>query len=77
MLKVNNFYDGLIAFLNHFIPFSVKSIFICAPIANELLDLLQVFKPELDPMTLILDWLTNDDGSNPSKKCKLDLILRL
>ncbi|KAK9225925.1 hypothetical protein WN943_010970 [Citrus x changshan-huyou] len=82
LLNVNNFYDGLITFLNHaiknyFIPSSVKKLFICAPTANELLDLLQAYKPEPDPMTLALDWTTDDDGSNSCKKCKLDLNLRL
>ncbi|KAH9743888.1 cytokinin riboside 5'-monophosphate phosphoribohydrolase [Citrus sinensis] len=54
-----------------------KKLFISAPTANELLDLLQAYKPEPDPMTLALDWATNDDGSNSRKKCKLDLTLRL
>ncbi|KAK9222196.1 hypothetical protein WN944_010628 [Citrus x changshan-huyou] len=45
----------------------VKKLFICAPTANELLDLLQAYKPELNPMTLALDWATDDDGSIPRK----------
>ncbi|KAK9230108.1 hypothetical protein WN944_023075 [Citrus x changshan-huyou] len=82
LLNVNNFYDGLITFLNHaiknyFIQSSVKKLFICAPIANELLDLLQAYKLESDLITLALDWATDDDGSNSRKKCKLDLTLRL
>ncbi|KAK9225651.1 hypothetical protein WN943_010695 [Citrus x changshan-huyou] len=82
VLNVNNFYDILTTFLNHaiknyFIPSSAKKLFISAPTANELLDLLQAYKPEPDPMTLALDWATNDDGSNSRKKCKLDLTLRL
>ncbi|KAK9212580.1 hypothetical protein WN943_001962 [Citrus x changshan-huyou] len=82
LLNVNNFYDGLITFFNHaiknyFIPSSAKKLFICAPTANELLDFLQAYKPEPDPMTLALDWATDDDGSNSRKKCKLDLTLRL
>ncbi|KAK9185001.1 hypothetical protein WN943_025354 [Citrus x changshan-huyou] len=56
---------------------SAKKLFICASTANELLDLLQAYKPEPDPMTLALDWATDDDGSNSLKKCKLDLTLRL
>ncbi|KAK9177303.1 hypothetical protein WN944_029324 [Citrus x changshan-huyou] len=56
---------------------SAKKLFICAPTANELLDLLQAYKPKPDPMTLALDWATDDDGSNSRKKCKLDLTLRL
>ncbi|KAK9214391.1 hypothetical protein WN944_006383 [Citrus x changshan-huyou] len=59
LLNVNNFYDNLITFLNHaiknyFIPFSAKKLFICAPTANELLDLLEAYKPEPDPVTLAL-----------------------
>ncbi|KAH9781454.1 cytokinin riboside 5'-monophosphate phosphoribohydrolase [Citrus sinensis] len=54
-----------------------KKLFICAPTAKELLDLLQAYKPEPDPMTLALDWATDDDGSNSRKKCKSDLTLRL
>ena len=82
MLNDNNFYGGLITFLNHaiknyLIPPSAKKFFIYGPTANELLDLLQAYKPELDPMTLALDWATDDDGSNSRKKCKLDLTLRL
>ena len=82
LLSVNNFYDGLITFINHaiknyFIPFSTQKLFICAPTANDLLDLLQAYKPEPDPMTLALNWATDDDGSNSRKKCKLVLTLRL
>ena len=82
MLNVNNFYDGLITFLNHaiknyFIPPSAKKLFIYASTANELLNFLQAYKPEPDPMTLALDWATNDDGSNSRKKCKLSLTLHL
>ena len=78
LLNVNNFYDNLIKFLNHanknyFISSSTKKNFNCAPTTNELLDLLQAYKLEPDPMTLALDWATDDDGSNPRKKCKLDL----
>ncbi|KAK9195386.1 hypothetical protein WN943_003507 [Citrus x changshan-huyou] len=56
---------------------SAKKLFICAPTANELLDLLQAYKSEPNPMTLALDWATDDDGSNSRRKCKLDLTLRL
>ncbi|XP_024035565.1 probable cytokinin riboside 5'-monophosphate phosphoribohydrolase LOGL6 [Citrus clementina] len=55
----------------------VKKLFICTPTANELLDLLQAYKLGPDPMTLVLDWAIDDDGSNSCKKCKLDLTLRL
>ena len=46
LLNINNFYDGLLTFINHaiknhFILISAKKLFICASIANELFDLLQ------------------------------------
>ncbi|KAK9190484.1 hypothetical protein WN943_019089 [Citrus x changshan-huyou] len=82
LLNVNNFYDGFIAFLNHaiknyFIPSNVKKLFICAHTANELLDLLQAYKPEPDPWTFVLKHPHNDGNSSHSKKYKLDLTLRL
>ncbi|KAK9212161.1 hypothetical protein WN943_001542 [Citrus x changshan-huyou] len=54
LLNVNNFYDGFIAFLNHaiknyFVHSNAKKLFICAHTANELLDMLQVYRPEPDP----------------------------
>ena len=42
-----------------------KKLLICALTTNELLDLLQSNKPEANPMTLGLDWATDDDASNP------------
>ncbi|KAK9225785.1 hypothetical protein WN943_010830 [Citrus x changshan-huyou] len=82
LLNVNNFYDGFIAFLNHaiknyFIPSNAKKLFICAHTANELLDLLQAYRPEPDPWTFVLERPNNDGNSNRSKKYKLDLTLRL
>ena len=55
----------------------MKNLFVCASTTNELLDFLQVYKPEPDPKTLALEWLTNDGNPSPSKKYKLDLTLRL
>ncbi|KAK9232762.1 hypothetical protein WN943_023010 [Citrus x changshan-huyou] len=87
--KLHLVYGGDLATLEALITFAswahlnihkkpiAKKLFICAPTANELLDLLQAYKPEPDPMTLALDWATDDDGSNSHKKCKLDLTLRL
>ncbi|KAK9177972.1 hypothetical protein WN943_027162 [Citrus x changshan-huyou] len=82
LLNVNNFYDGFIAFLNHaiknyFIPSNVKKLFICVHTANELLDLLQAYKPEPGPWTFVLEHPHNDGNSSRSKKYKLDLTLRL
>ena len=75
-------YDGFIIFLNHaiknyFIPSNAKKLFICAHTANELLDLLQVYRPEPDPWTFVLERPNNDGNSSSSKKYKLDLTLRL
>ncbi|KAK9218027.1 hypothetical protein WN943_006661 [Citrus x changshan-huyou] len=82
LLNVNNFYDGFIAFLNHaikiyFMPSTAKKLFICAHTANELLDMLQAYRPEPDPWTLVLERPNNDGNSSRSKKYKLDLTLRL
>ncbi|KAK9175144.1 hypothetical protein WN944_027150 [Citrus x changshan-huyou] len=41
---------------------SVKKLFICAHTANELLDLLQAYKPEPDSRTLVLESPNNDDS---------------
>ena len=72
LLNVNNFYDGLLTFINHaiqnhFVPHSVKKLFISASTVNELLDLLQAYTPEPDPKTLALDWSTNDGSSSSNK----------
>ena len=82
LLNINNFYDGYITFLNYtiknyFIPTTTKKLFICAHISNELLDLLQVYRLKPDPRTLVLEYPNNDSNSSHSKKCKLDLTLRL
>ncbi|KAK9184950.1 hypothetical protein WN943_025303 [Citrus x changshan-huyou] len=72
LLNVNNFYNDFIAFLNHaiknyFIPSTAKKLFICAHTANELLDLLQAYKPELDSRTFVLESPNNDGNSSRSK----------
>ncbi|KAK9181230.1 hypothetical protein WN944_024367 [Citrus x changshan-huyou] len=54
-----------------------KKLFICAHTANELLDLLQAYRPEPDPWTFVLERPNNDGNSSRSKKYKLDLTLRL
>ncbi|KAK9195455.1 hypothetical protein WN943_003576 [Citrus x changshan-huyou] len=43
-----------------------KKIFICAHTANELLDLLQAYKPEPDPRTFMLDCPNNDESEETS-----------
>ncbi|KAK9184566.1 hypothetical protein WN943_024916 [Citrus x changshan-huyou] len=82
LLNVNNFYDSFIAFLNHaiknyFVPSNAKKFFICAHTADELLDLLQAYKPEPNPWTFMLERPNNDGNSSRSKKYKLDLTLHL
>ncbi|KAK9190684.1 hypothetical protein WN943_019293 [Citrus x changshan-huyou] len=82
LLNINNFYDGFIAFLNHamknyFIPSNAKKFFICAHTANELLDMLQAYRPKPDPWTFVLERPNNDGNSSRSKKYKLDFTLRL
>ena len=40
----------------------MKKLFVCAPTANELFDLLKAYKLKLDCNTLALDWSTNNDS---------------
>ncbi|KAK9185002.1 hypothetical protein WN943_025355 [Citrus x changshan-huyou] len=56
---------------------NAKKLFICAHTANELLDLLQAYKPEPDPWTFVLECPNNDGNSSRSKKYKLGLTLCL
>ncbi|KAK9217536.1 hypothetical protein WN943_006163 [Citrus x changshan-huyou] len=82
LFNVNKFYDGFIAFINHaiknyFSPSTPKNFFICGHTANELLNLLQAYKPKPDPWTFVLECPNNDGNSSHSKKYKLDLTLRL
>ncbi|KAK9199664.1 hypothetical protein WN944_014856 [Citrus x changshan-huyou] len=55
----------------------LEKLFICAYIANELLDMLQAYRPEPDPKTFVLESPNNDGNNSRSKKYKLDLTLRL
>ena len=60
LLNVNNFYGGLLIYINHaiknhFVLYSVKKLFISASTANELLDLLQAYTPEPNPKTFALN----------------------
>ncbi|KAK9229979.1 hypothetical protein WN944_022946 [Citrus x changshan-huyou] len=54
-----------------------KKLFICTHTTNELLDMLQAYKPEPDSRTLVLESPNNDGNSSRSKKYKLDLTLHL
>ncbi|KAK9187400.1 hypothetical protein WN944_018794 [Citrus x changshan-huyou] len=56
---------------------SAKNFFICAHTANELLDLLQAYRPEPDLGTFVLESPNNYDNSSRGKKYKLDLTLCL
>ncbi|KAH9668894.1 BED-type domain-containing protein [Citrus sinensis] len=78
LLNVNNFYDGFIAFLNHeiknyFIPSNAKKLFIYAHTANELLDMLQAYRPEPDPWTFVLEH-PNNDGNSSRNSCACEYI---
>ena len=55
----------------------MKKLFIGTDTANELHDLLQDYRLELDPWTFVLEHPNNNGNSSRSKKYKLDLILRL
>ncbi|KAK9225752.1 hypothetical protein WN943_010796 [Citrus x changshan-huyou] len=71
LLNVNNFYNGFITLLNHaiknyFIPSTTKTLFICAHTSNDLLDLLQAYRPEPDPKTFVLESPNNDGNSSRS-----------
>ena len=60
LLNVNNFYDGLLTFINHaiknhFVSHTVKKLFTCTSTANELLDLLQAYTLESNPR--LMHWI--------------------
>ncbi|KAK9214111.1 hypothetical protein WN944_006099 [Citrus x changshan-huyou] len=61
----------------HLVYGGAKKLFICAHTVNELLDLLQAYRPEPDPKTFVLESPNNDGNSSCSNKYKLDLTLRL
>ena len=77
LLNVNNFFDGLLSFLDHaveqkFIPHLARRLLICASTVDELIDKLQVFVYVSDPVMALMNWAEEN-----SKKCRLDLTLRL
>ncbi|KAK2637616.1 hypothetical protein Ddye_025411, partial [Dipteronia dyeriana] len=60
LLNVNKFYNGLLSFLDHaqknyYIPPSIRKIFISASNPHELIDQLQAFNYEPDPLTSKID----------------------
>ena len=77
LLNVNNFFDDLLSFLDHaveqkFISPSARRLLISASTADELIDKLQAFVHVSDSVMALINW---SDGS--SKKCRLDLTIRL
>ncbi|XVE59900.1 hypothetical protein DITRI_Ditri05aG0084000 [Diplodiscus trichospermus] len=78
LLNVDGFFNKLLSFLDqagkeNFIPHSARKIFISASTAEEMIDKLEDFVYEPDPIAANIDW---SKGSS-SKKSKLDLSLHL
>ncbi|XVE66375.1 hypothetical protein DITRI_Ditri08aG0075500 [Diplodiscus trichospermus] len=78
LLNVDGFFNKLLSFLDqageeNFISHSVRQIFISASTVEEMIDKLEDFVYELDPVAAQIDW---SKGSS-SKKRKLDLLLHL
>ncbi|XVE86200.1 hypothetical protein DITRI_Ditri18aG0016700 [Diplodiscus trichospermus] len=78
LLNVNGFFNKLLSFLDHsreknFIPHSERQIFISASTTKEMIDKLEDFVYESDPVAAQIDWSKESN----SKKCKLDLSLHL
>ena len=77
LLNVNNFFDGLLSFLDHaveqkFISHSARRLLISASTVDELIARLQVFDHISDPAMALINW---SEGN--SKKRKLDLTFSL
>ncbi|XVF29227.1 hypothetical protein REPUB_Repub15cG0102800 [Reevesia pubescens] len=78
MLNFNGFFDSLFFFLDHameqkFISQVTCQILVTATTSEQLLDQLQAFVPNCDPVMALLNW--EEDNSN--KKRKLNLTLSL
>ena len=79
MLNVNNFFDGLLCFLDqaveqNFISQEARRILVTGLTAEELIDKLQAFVYQPDPAITQIDWSVM---SNKKRKLELDLTLRL
>ena len=79
LLNVNGFYDGLLSFLDHtveqgFMTQANRRILVSASSADELIDQLENFVPEVD---LLMSQLVWDSEASGNKKRVLDLNLRL
>ncbi|XVF19884.1 hypothetical protein REPUB_Repub11eG0149500 [Reevesia pubescens] len=77
ILNVNGFYDDLFSFLDkavekRFISQATHQILVTATAPEQLLNQLQAFVPEPDPVLAFLDWSTNSGN-----KQKLNLTLSL
>ncbi|XVF36930.1 hypothetical protein REPUB_Repub19eG0101400 [Reevesia pubescens] len=77
ILNVNGFYDGLFSFLDkavekRSISQATRQILVTATTLEQLLNQLQAFVPEPDPVLVFLDWSTNSGN-----KRKLNLTLSL
>ncbi|XVF09972.1 hypothetical protein REPUB_Repub07fG0143900 [Reevesia pubescens] len=77
ILNVNGFYDSLFSFLDkavekRFISQATRQILVIATTPEQLLNQLQAFVPEPDPVLAFLDWSTSS-----SNKQKLNLTLSL
>ncbi|XVF01452.1 hypothetical protein REPUB_Repub04eG0090500 [Reevesia pubescens] len=74
ILNVNDFYDSLFSFLDHaveqrFILQATRQILVTATTPEQLLDQLQAFVPQRDPVMALLNW----EKDSSSKKQKLNL----
>jgi cytokinin riboside 5'-monophosphate phosphoribohydrolase len=77
LLNVNNFFDPLLRFIDSaveqkFISHLARRNLLCASTADELIDQLQAFVYEPDPLTSQFEW-----SEEVNKKRKMDLTLRL
>ncbi|XVF16952.1 hypothetical protein REPUB_Repub10bG0075000 [Reevesia pubescens] len=78
ILNVSGSYDSLFSFLNHaveqrFISQATRQILVTATTLEQLLDQLQAFVPQRDPVMALLNWEKNSSR----KKQKLNLTLSL
>jgi cytokinin riboside 5'-monophosphate phosphoribohydrolase len=80
ILDVNFFYGVLMLFLDDAVRTgllapSSRRIIVQAKTADELIDKLQAFKPELNSVVSQLDWTDNDDSGGKKRKLHLNLNL--
>ena len=78
LLNINGFYDGLLFFLDHaveqgFIPQVTRRAIMTASTADQLIDQMESYAPQPDPLLKQIDWQSLDS----SKKKEPDTTLRL